>query len=629
MQGGAQLPHVKLEPFESRRLVVWRRFLEDSGCGVSYRSIIIAIIAGSLIIAAGLAIGLALGIKQEENVYIVEDPPGAPPPGPYSQHRSATGQYAYAGVVSDDKICSTIGTNVLAALGGNAVDAAVATLLCVGVMTSHSAGIGGGAFWTIRINGSFYSMNARERAPLAAHRDMYNGYPREMRVSQDGGLSIAVPGEVMGMYEAHKRFGLIAWAELVNPTVRLCEEGHPLSVSTAIAVLEKFEDGSINRTSVPEYFDADSNPLTAGATIRLPRLAATMRAIASDPMSFYTGRLAQDIVADIVERDGIINATDLSSYHVTWDTPTVTSLPDDVTLYSTPPPGSGVVLGYILGILAGYNMSPSDVDGVAGQTLTLHRAMEAFKFAFAKRSGLGDADFVDNGNLPHNMTSQEYCEQTRHKITDDRAHMTDYYEPIAQMQEDHGTTHLSVIDAMGNAVGVTSTINLYFGSKVQGRRTGIFFNDEMDDFSRPSNETNYFGLGSSPQNFIEPRKRPMSSMTPAILWDARRQRVRMVIGAAGGAKITTGVALSIMDVLWLGRPLPSSLDGPRVHHQLLPPYYQAEPELPQEVIDGLEAKRQIWEPMRGWTVVNGIDVNEEGEIIASADYRKGGAPDGY
>ncbi|BFZ17068.1 hypothetical protein BsWGS_20107 [Bradybaena similaris] len=540
-------------------------------------------------------------------------------------YKSATGTYQSAALVADSKIASDIGNDILTRKGGNAVDAAVAAVLATGVISAHSCGVGGGSFFVIYdTEHGWHAVDSRETAPQAATEDMFMA-PADKKKSLYGGMAIATPGEVRGLYEVHKKFGRVSWKDVVMPTVRLCENGIPLTSALHIA-LGRLQTQEL-KNQFFEYFDHNHNIKPTGTPIRLPRLARTFQAIADDPLSFYVGSLAEDVIADIADAGGILTLDDLRNYTVKWTKPSVMTLPGNFSVHSIPPPGSGPVLGFILNILSGYNFSPASIADDAASILTHHRIVEAMKFAYGKRSELGDDDFVDVTEDVAKMQSLAYGETIRQKINDTFTQDTSYYNPTYHMNNDHGTAHISVVDDQGNAVSVTSTVNTYFGCQVKGKRTGIIFNSEMDDFSTP-NTTNYFNLPASPANFIKPGKRPMSSMCPAIVFDNHAGRVKLVTGAAGGSKITTATAMNIIDVLWFGLPLPASIDRPRLHHQLFPPEVQVEASYPKTILNGLKAKGHVIGSMQGQSIVQSVDVLNNG-IVAVADFRKGGVPSGY
>ncbi|XP_075218248.1 scoloptoxin SSD14-like [Lycorma delicatula] len=254
---------------------------------------------------------------------------------------------------------------------------------------------------------------------------------------------------------------------------------------------------------------------------------------------------------------GIITLEDLQRYKPKWREPTRTTLHGEQTVYASPPPGSGVLLAFFKNIIDGYKMDASSVSNINSTILTTHRMVEAFKYAFARRTELGDPDFVNITSFVNELTSKEYADYIRKQIRDDRTF---------NEASHYGTAHISVISPDGDAVSVTSTINLYFGAGITSKRTGIILNSGMDDFSVPGN-VNYFGLQPSPNNFIEPGKMSLSSVSPTIIVD-KDGNVTMVIGASGGTKITTAAASVITSYTWFNRTLKEAVDESRIHHQL-------------------------------------------------------------
>jgi len=529
-------------------------------------------------------------------------------------------------VASDGGPCSVIGSDIIAS-GGSVVDSAIATFLCIGMYNSHSTGIGGGSFMTIynATTGKAIFLNAREVAPLAANTTIFDG---DGQLSQTGGLSIAVPGEIAGYWVAHQRYGVLPWSDLFQPSIKMAEDGFPLGSALAGACSSSSEyvhDRDYNLW--PVFENSDGSLKQEGDIIRLPQLAATYRRIAEGGMEeFYRGSLSKDILEDIKDVGGIITAEDLDIYMPEWEEPLEVSL-DDLTVYSPGPPASGAVLSLILNILDEYNLTSSALNK-ENKITTYQRIVEAFRFAYAKRSALGD----DRKNatiteLAMNMTSEWMAQEMRARIDDDQTHEVEYYDPAFQLNKESGTSHLSILGPNGDAVSMTSTVNLYWGSKVRGLRTGIIFNDEMDDFSAP-NITNAFGLPPSPSNFIKPGNSPQSSMCPAIAVDGEG-KVRIIAGASGGTKITSRTALTILNSLWLGMDIEESIETKQLHDQLVPNYIQFEEGFDQNVIDGLVDIGHDHRMMSSaGSIAQGISVTADGVIKAACDTRKGGYPAG-
>ncbi|XP_059154517.1 glutathione hydrolase 1 proenzyme-like [Physella acuta] len=535
--------------------------------------------------------------------------------------------YRQAAIAADSAQCSTIGKDILLK-GGNAVDAAIAALLCNGLACTQSMGIGGGFFMTIynRTTGVPTVIDARETAPGRATADMYAGRPE---ASLTGGLSIAVPGEIKGYWYAHQKYGRLPWSDLFQPAIKMAAEGFPVTPSLG-KIITSFNTMILQEASLREVFlnNQTGELFKEGEIMTRPKLANTLRVISREGMTaFYNGSLTDDILQDLQDIGAIISREDLFNYTVRETSPTEVTLNDGIRVLSPGTPSGGPVLAFILNILNGYYFKPKDVDTEEKRALTYHRMVEAFKFAYAKRTALGDGSFVDVAELLHNMSSKDYADSIRRQISDTKTFDYVHYGPTFYSPSTGGTSHISVVDGDGSAVSVTSTINGSFGSKRRGMRTGIIFNNEMDDFSSP-NITNLFGFQPSPANFIAPGKRPLSSMSPSIFVE-RDGQVTMVIGASGGSRITTSTAWVAAHSLWLGDSIKDAIFRPRLHHQLVPDQLEHELGFQQNVVTYLrELGHTMKELLTPKSAVQGIRVID-GAIFAESDHRKGGVPDGY
>lgn len=579
--------------------------------------------AVGVLVVLGLVVGAyysgAFEKAQPADDELTLTPPN--PTSPLPTSKSILRQFKRAAVCADSVICAEIGNDILKK-NGTAADAAIATLFCNGVVTMQSMGLGGGFLMTIykKSEKKAYFLNAREKAPLKAKNDPYKGDPL---ISRDGALAIGVPGELKGYWELHQRFGTLEWKELIQPSVDVCKRGYIMSKHQYNSLQNRKNNKQKNDVNLKEWFvDENGKYKTPGSKIIPKKLCTTLSLIAnSDGDTFYNGTLSKMILEDIKEAGGIITADDLRKYEVQWMDPIALKFQNDDTLFTAPPPGSGAILTLILNILDGYRFNRTSIENLKSTILTYHRIIEAFKYSYAKRTELGDTNFVNITETLSNLTDPEYANNLRGKIMDNTTFQDPkHYGAIYYDKGDHGTAHISIIDKNGDAISVTSSINLFFGAGMTSKQTGIIFNSVMDDFSFPYFE-NYFGLPGSPNNEMRPEKRPLSSMSPTIIVD-KEGDVKMVVGAAGGSVITSSVAWTIIRSIWFGENIKEAVDAPRIHHQLYPMQVMYEYGVLQQIIDGFKGlghkvKRHLI------SVICALKM-EGGHIMANADYRKGG-----
>lgn len=495
-----------------------------------------------------------------------------------------------------------------------------------------------GGFMVVHANGIDTVIDFREVAPANAYAEMFKN---SSTLSQIGGLSIGVPGEIRGLEYAWKKFGYLKWSTLLAPAINLAKNGFILDQLQADAIASELPN-ILNDTGLSSVFAPNGIPLKAGDRCYRTALARTLETISERGADvFYTGVLAQAMVDEINALGGNMTMEDFNNYTPVERTPIRASY-NGFSYIAAPPPASGAVMVSVLNILDGFVTAHSSAAETVRRQLhsiklnpgpmqprsllDIQRTTEAFKFGYALRTRIADP-FDANYTSEIEATVAEMLNVTsalnkRSRINDTATFGPDYYGAIYDMEETPGTTHLSVLGTKGDAVAVTSTINTYFGSKIMSPTTGVIFNDEMDDFSSP-NITNYFGVPPSPANFIKPGKRPLSSSAPTIIFNAKGE-VFMITGASGGTRITTSTIQVIQSVLTFGEGIEDSITRPRFHHQLLPNQFFYEPSFPQDTVAGMQAIGHNATSTSSIAVVQGIVQYGKGIIHAQSDPRKKG-----
>ena len=537
---------------------------------------------------------------------------------------------AHAAVASDNALASAAGVAALKG-GGNAIDAACATALALGVVHPDSSGIGGGGFAIVYLakDKKSFALDFRERAPAAITPAAYfKDGKLQPELSKRGGLAVAVPGEVRGLSDMVKRWGKLPFSRCVDGAQKLAARGFPVSWRLAqnLAAIDRKEVGD---KKFMEMFTG--KPLAEGTLWRRPELAWTLGKLrAGGADAFYKGEVAKEIVKAVANAGGVLSAEDLAGYTATDRTPLTTDY-RGLRVYSMPPSSSGgVVLIEALGILAAHYPTDADLqrDG-RGSSAYLHVVSEALKHGFADRARfLGDMDFVAV-DLPH-LTNAAYHAELARRIKPNAVLPRDAYGTLGSppaVHKDGGTTHLSVIDADGNAVALTSTVNLGFGAHLVAGKTGIVLNDQMDDFSLTPGVPNAFGLIGNEQNAVAPKKRPLSSMTPTIAVDANGQ-VKVVVGAAGGPTIISATAEVLLNVVDWKLDAQAAVAATRIHDQWFPDLLMTEGDLPRDVTAGLEQRGHKLKEMPHIGTVNVLVRTDKG-IEAGAEPRSPSTPAGY
>ena len=534
-------------------------------------------------------------------------------------------------VVSIHELASDAGVEMMRA-GGNAIDAAVATGFALAVVYPEAGNLGGGGFMLIRLHdGSVHFLDFRETAPGKATATMYQDAHGNVvpALSRIGYLASGVPGSVKGLVEAERRFGKLGLARVMAPAIRLAKNGYRLSEGEARGLSR--DRGLAQFPASRRIFQNDGKGWNAGDVFKQPILARTLERIASHPDDFYTGAMAREIAAEMQRGGGLITASDLAHYKVVDRAP-VEGTYRDLTVISAPPPSSGgIALIESLNILDGFDLGKSGLDSPA----SIHLIAEAYRRAFFDRAQfLGDPEAV--GVPVEQLLDKRYAAAWRASIDPERASSDSSLErpamfadlnayaakhPIdAQAKESGETTHYSVVDAQGNAVAVTTTLNGYFGSRVTIGALGFLMNDEMDDFAAKVGVANMFGLIQGSANAIAPGRRPLSSMSPTIV--LKRGRLWLVLGSPGGPTIITTVANILLGAEDYGLDIQQAVNAPRFHQQWMPDRLFLEPDrFSPDTVRVLEEKGyQIVERDHGDGECIEIDL-KTGERLGASDFR--------
>ncbi|CAN7718471.1 gamma-glutamyltransferase [Mesorhizobium sp. LjRoot246] len=475
-------------------------------------------------------------------------------------------------VVTAQHLASEVGVEVLKK-GGNAVDAAVAVGYALAVVYPNAGNIGGGGFMTIRFkDGKSTFLDFRERAPLAATKTMYldkDGNPVK-GASLDGYLAVGVPGSVAGLEMAREKYGKLSRQDLMAPAISYARDGFILNQGDAASFAGSADRLAKDPAAAAIFLKPDGKPYGIGERLVQPDLAASLAAISEKGAdAFYKGVIADAIVKASGAKGGILAKPDFEQYAVRELKPVTCSYRGYEITSSPPPSSGGVIVCEILNVLEGYPLSYLG----AGSAETVHVMVEAMRYAYVDRnSALGDPDFVDNP--VSKLLDKAYAKDIRDKIDPFRAGVSKDLMPKG-FGESKETTHYSIIDDDGNAVAVTYTLNGSFGAGVVADGTGILLNNEMDDFTQKPGVPNLYGLVQGEANAIQPKKTPLSSMSPTVV--AKDGKPFMVIGSPGGSRIITITLEAIVNVIDHGMNIQEAIDAPRIHHQWLPDTVYVEP----------------------------------------------------
>ncbi|SHL40891.1 gamma-glutamyltransferase [Phytopseudomonas punonensis] len=517
-------------------------------------------------------------------------------------------------VAAPDQYAAKVAADVLKK-GGNAVDAAVATAFTLAITYPEAGNIGGGGFMTLFMDGKPYFLDYRETAPKAATKTMYLDDKGEVieNLSLVGAKAAGVPGTVMGLWEAHKRFGKLRWSELLTPAIGYANSGFKVADQQF-----QYREDAIGLFNGKTNFTAHFGSMRPGETFKQPLMAKTLERIAANgPDEFYKGKTADLLVAQMQRDGGLITKEDLADYSVKWREPMRVDWQGN-SLYTAPLPSSGgIALAQLIGIK---EQRAADFKGVElNSARYIHLLAEIEKRVFADRADyLGDPDF---SKVPvAKLVDAQYLKRRASEVNPTAISPTENVRPGL---EPHQTTHFSIVDADGNAVSNTYTLNWDFGSGVVVEGAGFLLNDEMDDFSSKPGVANAFGVVGSDANAIEPGKRMLSSMSPSIV--TRDGKVSLVLGTPGGSRIFTSIFQVLNNVYDFKLPLEKAVAAQRVHHQLLPKdtiYYDAYAPLAGKVADELKAMGYVLED-QGWNMGDIQAIRVDGRSLQTASDPRG------
>jgi gamma-glutamyltranspeptidase / glutathione hydrolase len=527
----------------------------------------------------------------------------------------------HAMVVVQEPLAADVGVRVLKA-GGNAIDAAVAIGLALAVTYPYAGNIGGGGFLLARFaDGRTTFIDFREKAPLAATRNMY--LDSKGNVTEDslvGWRAAGVPGTVRGLELAHRKYGRKPWAELVNPAIQLAAEGYPVSYSFDASLHGESETDLLSRFPESKRIFLSAH---YGEKLVQPELAATLKRIRDrGAIDFYDGETAQKLAAEMAAHGGLITLEDLKKYQAEESAPLRGSYRGYQIITAPPPSAGGVGLLQMLGMLEGSGYEKTG----AGSAASIHYVAEVMRRFYADRSAyFGDPDFY---KVPiSGLLDPKYIASRRSSIDPEHATSSDQIRPgNISVREGSQTTHFNVVDNEGNAVAVTYTLNAGYGSGVTVPGLGFLLNDEMDDFAAKPGTENLFHLIQGESNAIGPGKRPVSSMAPTIV--LRDDKLFLMLGAPGGSRIINGVLEVLLNVVDFHMNVQEAVDRPRFHHQWMPDVLYVEDGISPDTARILSGMGHQVSPIEAVARVEAI-LNEGGWLQGATDKRGSGKAEGY
>lgn len=505
----------------------------------------------------------------------------------------------------------------IAQKGGNVVDVAVAVELALAVTSPYNASLGGGGFAMIRLNQQTpVAIDFRETAPILTHPNFYKERPE--KASTLGSLAVGIPGIAAGLWEIHQKYGKLKWAQLFDEPLRLAEQGFPVSGEWVGDTRETKNDFNV---AGKKYFFKNESDYKPGEILRQPQLAKALRKLRDEgPKAFYSGDIGKDIITTLKKSGGVMAIQDLQNYKVRWLTP----LQKDYlghTIYMMPPPSSsGVLTSTMIGLAEKTDLAKKTPTSIE----EYHLLAEIFKMAFRGRPLLGDPDFTKNPVTE--LSSSKYIKTLADQISSRKPVKLSALSDEVLKKESSETTNFTVMDADGNTVVMTITLNGTYGSAMVSDKYGIALNNQMDDFTTIPDKPNMYGLVQGKANFVQAGKRPLSSMSPTIV--TKNNKTVLGVGGAGGPRIITGVFQTWYRVVANNYDMDRALQTPRIHHQFLPEQifldnYQFSVDT-QRALEKMGHKTEF-----SWTAkVNGIRLREDGILEGAYDSRSEGGAGG-
>jgi gamma-glutamyltranspeptidase / glutathione hydrolase len=510
--------------------------------------------------------------------------------------------------------------------GGNAIDAAVAAALTLGVVDTHNSGIGGGCFALIRLaDGTTLALDGREMAPAKATRDMFiRDGKADPTLSQTGPLAIGIPGSLAVYDYALTHGGKLTLKDLITPAADIAEQGFTIDPTFASRLAGVADKLAQFPDSAALMLDQDGKPWPVGHLHKQPDLAKTYRAIARDGIGYYyKGPFAQAVQTWMADNQGLITAQDFANYTVKLREPVISTYRGYQVIGFSPPSSGGIHVAQILNILEHF-----DLANMAPATRA-HVTAQAMKLAFADRTHwLGDPDFAD---VPRGLADADYANELAQKIDLNKTITVESHSTPPDADTNlfgRHTTHIAAADSQGNWIAITATLNTSYGSKVLIPGTGVFMNNQMDDFSAQPGTPNYFGLLGAEANSVQPGKRPLSSMSPTIV--LKDGQPVLTLGAAGGPTIITQVVQTIINHIDLKMPLPDAVAAPRIHHQWRPDRVVVEKALDPALVESLKELGHEIQTRNSMGITQAIALTDDGNLIGVHDPRaSNGSANGY